>query len=102
MKPICVACERFMRMRKAGYLFIEGMPKPGHGGKPKAAVPGKTTPERWQPYKAWWGDLWECPDCRAQIISGVGNVAAKERHQDGFDDLVKEVEHTTKLMIKDC
>lgn len=27
VKPVCVACRRFLRPEKNGYSFVEGMPK---------------------------------------------------------------------------
>ena len=65
MKPICVPCQRFMRPKKNGYYFLEGMPNYEWDGKS-----GKES-EGWIPYKLWVGDLFECPDCHAQTISGI-------------------------------
>jgi hypothetical protein len=67
MKPICVPCQRFYRPKRNGVYLCEGMPHgPEWDGKSGRDSPG------WLPYKIWQGDLWECPDCHAQIISGVG------------------------------
>lgn len=80
MKPICVPCCRFYRPKKTGYFFTEGMPADGER-RPK---PGKAEPEKWQPYKIWSGDLWECPDCKVAIVVGVGLMPVAERHHDDF------------------
>jgi hypothetical protein len=53
MKPICVKCKKFYRPKENGYCFTEGMP---------------TSSGEWKPYKAWMGDLWECPECGHQLL----------------------------------
>ena len=35
-------------------------------------------------YKLWCADLWECPKCHHQIISGYGNSAYAEHWQADF------------------
>jgi len=83
MKPICVPCRRFYRPKKNGYPFIEGMP---NGNRVKA---GLAEPEKWKPYKLWNGDLWECPDCHAEIIVGAGRVPVAEHYQPDFNKKVE-------------
>lgn len=78
MKPVCVPCQRFYRPKKNGVRFVEGMPIEN------SAKSGRVEPEKWTPYKAWNGDLWECPDCGAQIISGVAGSPVAEHYQKDF------------------
>jgi hypothetical protein len=95
MKPICVPCRRFFRMKKGGFAFIEGMPL--HNRAPA----GNAAPEQWKPYKAWNGDLWECPDCGAQVISGVAFEPFAEHYKPDFAE--KVLRHGTgQLQINDC
>lgn len=94
MKPICVKCQRFYRVKKNGYSFIEGMPIVDR------AVVGVRGNGEWQPYKLWVGDLWECPDCLAQIIVGTGLNPISEHYQPEF---VAQVEkYGPQLQVNDC
>lgn len=97
MKPICVPCQRFFRIKKAGYYFIEGMPKPGV----QAALPGTAEPEQWTPYKLWSGDLWECKGCGAQIVSGVGLSPLSEHYKPDFEGRVLTT-GANQLQVNDC
>lgn len=95
-KPVCVPCQRFFRMKKGGYYFIEGMPC-----GPGRAAPGTVEPERWQPYKLWASDLWECQGCGAQILSGFGLVPIAVQHEDDFERLRTEL-GADRLQVNDC
>lgn len=94
MKPICVPCQRFFRMARSGYYFIEGMPRPTD------AKPGTAEPEKWKPYKLWAGDLWRCEGCGAQIISGTGLHAIAEHYQDEFTERCEQLGAT--FQVNDC
>lgn len=50
MKPICFPCQRFYRMVKSGFCFIEGKPM-GNG------------------VELWSGDKWRCNGCGHELIS---------------------------------
>ena len=95
MKPICVPCQRFYRPIKNGFFFIEGMPT-GNG-----TLPGKAEPDKWSPYKLWCGDKWQCPDCRNEIISGVGLEPISEHYLPDFSEMV-EITGADQLQINDC
>jgi hypothetical protein len=95
MKPICVPCERFMRPKKSGFYFIEGMPTQ-HG----LVKRGKGA-DGWKPYKIWCGDLWACPDCRAEIIVSVGFAPLSEHYQPEFA-VTLATTGAERLLIKDC
>ncbi len=93
MKPICVPCHRFFRPKQTGIYFIEGMPE-------YKALPGNAEPDKWKPYKLWSGDLWECPDCGAQIISGTGRDRIAEHYQPDFQRQVEQL--GAKIQVNDC
>ena len=99
MKPICVPCRRFYRPKKNGYPFIEGMP--ADNSRPQA---GLAEPEKWKPYKLWNGDLWECPDCHAEIIVGFARQPWAEHYQSDFAKKVEsEAARVSELIqINDC
>ncbi len=94
MKPICVTCKRFYRPKKNGFFFIEGMPAVD------GAKPGNAEPQNWKPYKLYAGDLWECPDCHSQIVSGVGAGPIGMRHEEDFAYKVESYQPT--LSVNDC
>lgn len=96
MKPICVQCERFMRIKKTGKYFLEGMPT-----GPNPVLPGKAEPEKWRPYKLWVGDLWECPTCHYQTIAGVPVYPISEHYKPDFQ-LQVDRHAASNLLIKDC
>lgn len=95
MKPICVPCQRFYRPEKNGFCFMEQMPIA------RDALPGLAKPESWVPYKLWRGDLWQCPDCGHQLISGVAFSPIAEHYQPGFEQAVNET-GIPLLKINDC
>jgi hypothetical protein len=82
-------------MTVGGYYFIEGMPRVD------GAKAGNAEPEKWQPYKLWVGDLWECPDCGAQILSGFGRDRIAEHYEKDFDKHVRQC-GAEQLQVNDC
>ena len=94
-KPVCVPCQRFMRMRRQGYYFLEGMPRVA------GAQPGLREPEAWRPYKLWAADLWECPDCGAQVLTGFGAGPINEHYRPDFPADVARY-GADQLLVKDC
>ena len=94
MKPVCVPCERFMRPKKNGYWFVEGMPTHEHvqGAIGKDAA-------GWAPYKVWVGDLYVCPTCKTETVVGVARMPVSEHYQPGFDEVVARVDG---VFVKDC
>lgn len=103
MKPICVACSRFYRPEKTGYYFLEGMPGPVPSGDDsdnlRTAVPGLSEAAHWSPYKLWCGDLWRCPGCGHQIISGVGREPVAEHYE---KDFAEQTANPDLFQVNDC
>lgn len=95
MKPICVPCQRFYRCKHNEHYFIEGMPGPEWDG-----MSGKDSPG-WLPYKVWLGDLWECPGCGHQTVSGIGRNRVAEHYESEFAIVIKRT-GASQLFIKDC
>jgi len=96
LKPICVPCQRFYRCKKNGRYFIEAAPNGSD------ALPGRADPSDWHPYKLWSGDLWECPDCGAEIISGVGLEPISVQHeQPRFGELLQTLV-PDGFQVNDC
>lgn len=95
-KPVCVACERFMRPKHNGVKAIEGMPIEN------GALPGRAEPEKWKPYKLWTADEWYCPSCGYRLITGFGLAPNAERHDPGFNSEVNGLIAAGSIVIKDC
>ncbi len=95
MKPICVPCQRFFLPKKTGFYFLEGMPIGTD------VVPGKRMDNYWEPYKLWCGDLWECPDCKAQMIVGTGREPIAEHYEANFNEQVAQHE-ADQFKVNDC
>ena len=91
-KPACLKCQRFYRVKKNGFIWLEQMPLPN-------AAPGIETPEAWKPYKIWASDLFECEGCGHQLISGHGIRPISEHYQtEAFAHNMQFIEGT----INDC
>lgn len=99
MKPVCVPCQRFFKMKRSGFYFTEGMPAGASGGNRPA--PGRAEPQMWKPYKVWSGDLWECPGCKATAIFGTGQYPLSIQHMPTFADTVKET-NASQFQVNDC
>jgi hypothetical protein len=95
MKPVCVCCQRFYRVKKNGYYFIEAMPLNAK------APPGVESPSSWVPYKLWSGDLWECEGCGSRIVNGVGQSPVAEHYHADFLDWVQSL-GADQLQVNDC
>lgn len=93
LKAICVPCRRFYRIKKNGVPLVENMPKYSEAEK------GPEYMSDWQPYKLWQGDLWECPNCRHEIIVGALNPVALQ-HETNFAETVQRFQ--PKIWINDC
>ncbi len=95
MKPICVPCQRFFKIEKSGFYFLEGMPTEN------GALPGGIDKEKWKPYKLWAGDKWKCPGCGAEIISGVGFNRIAEHYEEDFQTRIEQM-NATQFQVNDC
>ena len=76
-RPVhCVECETDFRPEKNGVWLVE------------VASFG--------PYKIWHADLWKCPKCGKEIISGY-STHSTEHFEPGFSDLLIEAENSGKV-----
>jgi len=65
-RPICVKCQTEFRNIKSGIAVIDMFSDP---------------PE---PYQVWLADLFECPTCKTQIVSGFGDRLLVRHHDVDF------------------
>ena len=95
MRPICVPCQRFFKVTKNDFWFIEAMPIRDK------AVPGNTHPDDWKPYKIWAADKHECQGCGAVILSGFAQQPIAEHYEPDFADKVKRL-GADPFQVNDC
>ena len=94
MKPVCIPCRRFFRIKKSGFYFLEGMPTDPD------AQSGTSQPDKWKPYKLWSADKWECQGCGATILSGFGKHSLAEHYQSDFAANIEKFGAT--YQVNDC
>lgn len=85
MRPICVPCQRFFRIKKNDFCFIKADRVNGE------VQPGNSEPEKWIPYQVWASDRFECEGCGAVILAGFGRAPIAENYQPGFVDIVTQL-----------
>ena len=97
-KPACVKCQCFYRMVRSGRGVIEAMP---NGTSDRSEnVRGKRKPEAWKPYKLWMADLWRCPDCGHELISGWASQPISEHYKEDFAEA--QLRYPPIVTINDC
>jgi len=98
-KPVCVKCACYYRVRKNGVWYVEMKPKEG-----RLSPRGHADPDKWEPYKLWQADLWECPECHHLIISGSGFRAAFEDYQPEFKPFLESlvIQGRLGVFVNDC
>ena len=67
---ICVECNRKMRVEKNGVVWEDLIP-----------------PD--VPYKLYMADLWKCPGCDWQIITGSATTPFAEHFEPGYAEKAK-------------
>ena len=99
MKPICVACQCFYRPKQNGFVFTEMMPVGYEGTSPEDRR-GTKAPDLWTPYKLWRGDLWKCPECGHELVSGVAMQPLSEHYLPNFEGMRQAF--GSQLDVNDC
>jgi hypothetical protein len=61
MRPVCVPCKREYRIEK-NEVAVEQL-------------------DNDRAFKLWSGDLWQCPSCEHQLVTGFGRGPLAESHQ---------------------
>ena len=64
---VCVKCEVKFKPKRNGVHVVETF---GVGSD--------------EPYKLWQADLWECPQCGAEVVSGFANREYAQHYQENF------------------
>jgi hypothetical protein len=72
-KPVCAKCECEFIPKQNDVRVVEYFLDPP------------------QPYKLWCADLWACPKCGFEIVTGFGNNAYAEHFQEGFTEMLEDV-----------
>ena len=72
-KMVCVNCQTELQIEKTGVFVIEMFLDPP------------------VPYKIWNADLWQCPGCHTEIVSGFASHQLVEHYEDDFEDMYKAI-----------
>jgi len=96
-KPVCVKCSCYFRPHKNGIYYLEMKPIGAH-----QAPRGNEKPEEWEPYKLWYADLWKCPNCRHEMITGSGINPVIEDFRIEFDKEVESLGNKIIVRVNDC
>ncbi len=67
-RPVCVKCEVELEPKKNGVGCLDYA---------KLSVDS-------QPYQIWDADLWECPNCHYQIVTGFGKAPIDAHYTQSF------------------
>ena len=84
-KLTCVRCRPYFKPKKNAIAVEEGMPR-GDGV--------------WGSYKLWQADLWECPGCGAQLVTGYGRNPIAEHYE--TDYAAQVARHAPLFRVDDC
>lgn len=79
MQPICKPCGRFYTVKENGILFAKTC---------KMKINGI---EEERPYQIYMADLYVCPNCNHETISGVGQKPIVEHFQEQFYETLPAV-----------
>lgn len=74
----CVNCQTYLYAKQNGVLVLE------------------TMDDCVSPYKIWRADLFACPDCGYELISGFAQEPISEHFMPDFQQLLGHVTHTIK------
>lgn len=89
---VCVKCQRFFRPKKNGVVWEEG--KPWETGKEPFREEG------WSSYKLWKADLWSCPGCGTEIITGHAQMPFAEHYQPDYAEARSA--YPVHTFVRDC
>lgn len=87
---VCVECQLFMKVKKNGVTWEEGMPR---GDSDDGSG--------WGPYKLWKGDLYKCQSCGNEIIAGMGQGPIAEHYEPGYER-AKLIHAPVLMRVDDC
>ncbi len=73
---VCLKCRVFLRAKKTGVIIEEGMPL----GEPL----GDGLYAKWGPYKLWHADLFECPSCNFELVTGFARKPIAEHYEPDY------------------
>lgn len=81
IRPVCVQCHIEFRAKKNGVSILI-----------------MTSPAT--PYQLFMGDLWQCPICGTEIVSGFGLEPLAESWQDTFGKTVQSYSPVINVYAK--
>ena len=79
-RPVCVKCQTEMRCEKNGVGCLD-MASFG-------------------PYELWDSDLYKCPKCGVEILTGFGDLAVSVHHKENFQQLVDTYRNSKRGLVE--
>lgn len=83
----CVKCAKFLRRKKNGVVVEEGRPL-DHDS------------QTWGPYKLWMADLFVCPGCGTEVVSGFAQQNFAEHFEPDYN--AQRAKHLPLVTVNDC
>ena len=50
-------------------------------------------------YKLWVGDLYKCPGCGVEIVSGLGKAPIAEHYEERFEQIMEEIKANNRKVV---
>lgn len=88
---VCLRCHCFYDTKKVG-VYVEELAPVGPSSP--------DGPRDWEPYKIYCGDLFECPRCGHQLVSGFGRGPIAEHYQPNYEAIRARLDIIAR--IDDC
>jgi predicted RNA-binding Zn-ribbon protein involved in translation (DUF1610 family) len=85
-RPVCVKCEVELRPEKNSVGLVDYM------------TLGEGEDEKTDPSQVWEADLWKCPVCGYEIVTGFGNSPVSTLHESNFQRILTRYS-TVSLLI---
>lgn len=85
-RPVCAKCG------------VELFPKKNGVGCLDYAYFGEGEEQKAEEYQIWDADLWECPKCHCQIVTGFGFEPIDIHHNESFSATVKNYREKSILI----
>ena len=78
-RPVCAVCEVELRPEQNDIYVVE------------VASMG--------PYHIWSADLWKCPGCHVEIVSGFGQKPLMSHFEPGFNTFLETIQHHQNRVV---
>jgi len=52
------------------------------------------------PYKLWMADMWQCPECKTEIVAGFARKHFAEHYEPDFDSKLEKLKASDYIMVE--